>query len=393
MKKLFASIATVFLSVNVFAQPPQKMSYQAVIRNSNNDLVVNQNIGIQISILQGSVTGTPVYMETQTPGTNSNGLVTIEIGGGTPVTGTFSAIDWSADNYFIKTEIDPTGSANYTITGTSQLISVPYALYSYTAGTSSDAVKKTGNQTIAGNKTFTGTTTVPTPVNGTDAATKAYVDALQSQITALENKLISDGLIVTDLEGNIYSTVKIGKQTWMAENLKSTRYNDGTAIPLITDSNVWVEQLMEPGYCWYHNDEVTYKNTYGALYKHNTLQTSNICPTGWHVPNDDEWDTLLLKLDPNALPFYGSSIAGGKLKEAGTIHWLSPNTGATNETGFTALPGGYRYHDGTFVKIGQTGVWWSYNLSKRSMSYNDSNVSFAEGAEGSGYSVRCIKDN
>ncbi|MCK7526673.1 MAG: hypothetical protein MZV64_58280 [Ignavibacteriales bacterium] len=106
------------------------MSYQAVIRNSNGELVKNNSVGMQISILQGSATGTAVHVETHTATTNVNGLVTLEIGGGAPVTGTFSVIDWSTGIYFIKTETDLTGGTNYSITGTSQMLSVPYAMYS-----------------------------------------------------------------------------------------------------------------------------------------------------------------------------------------------------------------------------------------------------------------------
>lgn len=115
---------------SIFAQAPQKMSYQAVIRNSSNALVTNTQVGMQISILQGSASGTPVYVETQTPSTNANGLVSLEIGTGTIVTGTFAGINWAAGPYFIKTETDPTGGTAYTIAGTNELMSVPYALFS-----------------------------------------------------------------------------------------------------------------------------------------------------------------------------------------------------------------------------------------------------------------------
>ena len=135
MRKLFIIIAAVLLTVNVFAQSPQKMSYQAVIRNSSNVLITSKAVGMQISILQTSATGTNVYTETQTPTTNINGLVSIEIGGGTVVSGVFAAIDWSKGPYFIKTETDPTGGTNYNISGTSQLLSVPYALHAKTVET------------------------------------------------------------------------------------------------------------------------------------------------------------------------------------------------------------------------------------------------------------------
>jgi hypothetical protein len=136
MRKIYIIFLAVLLTASLVAQSPQKMSYQAVIRNNSDQLVTNNAVGMRISILQGSATGTPVYVETQTPATNSNGLATIEVGGGTPVTGTFSGIDWSSGVFFIKTETDPTGGINYTITGTSQLLSVPYALFAKTSGSS-----------------------------------------------------------------------------------------------------------------------------------------------------------------------------------------------------------------------------------------------------------------
>ena len=129
MKKIITICAALIITASAFAQTPQKMSYQAVIRNASNILVANSNVSMRISILQGSSSGTAVYVETQIPTTNTNGLVSIEIGGGTVVSGTFSAINWANGSYFIKTETDPTGGTNYTIIGTSQLLSVPYALH------------------------------------------------------------------------------------------------------------------------------------------------------------------------------------------------------------------------------------------------------------------------
>jgi len=133
MKNLYTFLAAILLTTTTFAQAPEKMSYQAVVRDSGDALVTNQVVGMQISILQTTATGTAVYVETHTETTNVNGLVTLEIGTGTPVTGTFAAIDWATGPYFIKIEIDPAGGTSYTITGTSQLLSVPYALHAKTA--------------------------------------------------------------------------------------------------------------------------------------------------------------------------------------------------------------------------------------------------------------------
>jgi len=130
MKRIYSILVAFFLTINVFAQAPHKMSYQAVIRKSNNTLLVSSPVGMQISILKGSATGTAVYVETQTTITNANGLVSLEIGTGLPITGTFAAINWATGPYFIKTETDPTGGTAYSITGTNELMSVPYALFS-----------------------------------------------------------------------------------------------------------------------------------------------------------------------------------------------------------------------------------------------------------------------
>jgi hypothetical protein len=134
MKKLYTFLASFLITLTLFAQAPEKMSYQAVVRDANNALIMNQAVGMKIQILQGSVSGTTVYEETQTPTSNDNGLVTLEIGTGTIVSGMFGTIDWSTGPYFIKTETDPTGATNYTISGTSQLMSVPYALYAKKSG-------------------------------------------------------------------------------------------------------------------------------------------------------------------------------------------------------------------------------------------------------------------
>jgi len=199
-------------------------------------------------------------------------------------------------------------------------------------------------------------------------------------------------LTATDYDGNVYKTVQIGNQIWMAENLKTIKYNDGTAIPLITDDEIW-NSLNTPGYCWYDNDQTTYKNKYGALYNWYTVDTKKLCPAGWHIPSNDEWITLIIFAG-------GDKIAGGKLKEAGIIHWNSPNFGADNETGFTALPGGTRNDGGIFTSIGYAGFWWSSNEFDTNdlgawgydMDFGTSWVYEYGNGKYRGRSVRCIKD-
>ena len=156
---------------------------------------------------------------------------------------------------------------------------------------------------------------------------------------------------VTDIDGNVYHTVKIGAQTWMVENLRTTRYNDGTAIPLVTGNTAW-GSLTTPGYCWYNNDQATYGSTYGALYNWYAVNRGKLCPTGWHVATDAEWTQLTDYLG-------GVWVAGGKMKEAGLSHWESPNEGATNSSGFTALPGGHRISAGSFYLLALHALFWS----------------------------------
>ena len=143
MKKIYTIAAALLITVGVWAQAPEKMSYQTVVRDATNTLVTAQTVGMQISILQGSAIGTAVYVETHTPNTNANGLASLEIGTGTVVSGDFITIDWATDIYFIKTETDPAGGSTYTITGTSQLVSVPYALHAKTAENVTGSITET----------------------------------------------------------------------------------------------------------------------------------------------------------------------------------------------------------------------------------------------------------
>jgi uncharacterized protein (TIGR02145 family) len=199
---------------------------------------------------------------------------------------------------------------------------------------------------------------------------------------------------VSDIDGNNYDTIVIGTQTWMKENLKTTRFNNGFPIPIVANDLEW-NNLTTPGYCWYDNS-LNNKTTYGALYNWYTLDSAsngyrNICPTNWHVPTDKDWFILTTYLG-------GESIAGGNLKEVGIIHWQKPNIGANNSTGFTGLPGGCRDFDGSFYVIGSYGFWWSSTdfviggAWCRYMSYDDVGAYSYARFEQDGFSVRCIKD-
>lgn len=210
-------------------------------------------------------------------------------------------------------------------------------------------------------------------------------------VTIESNSKIST---VEDIEGNSYTTVKIGDQWWMAENLKTTKLSDGASIPLISSSSEWLSMAADrkPAMSWYGNDTGN-KSVYGALYNWTAAGNDKLCPAGWHLPTEDEYFRLCLFIDPEAAIGYYSAIAGGALKEEGTSHWESPNTGATDEYGFTALPGGIRNVEGEFLNIGKAGSWWSDNgLSSINISNVDASAIFSEGGNEYGRSVRCIKN-
>lgn len=196
---------------------------------------------------------------------------------------------------------------------------------------------------------------------------------------------------ITDIDGNVYHSVIIGNQEWMVENLKTTKYRNGDPIPIIIDTTQWTN-LTSGAYCNYNND-TSNVTAYGRLYNWYAVNDSrNIAPAGWHVPSDADWTTLITFLGDSA-------VAGGKLKEADTTHWRSPNVGATNDSGFTALPGGYRAAPtGRFYHIRNLGFWWSATESNLAdawdiyLDYNEVYVHRNYNTKTYGFSVRCVKD-
>jgi uncharacterized protein (TIGR02145 family) len=210
---------------------------------------------------------------------------------------------------------------------------------------------------------------------------------------------------VTDVEGNVYYTVTVNNRVWMAENLKTTKYADGSPIALLESQSSWYASTdTAMAYCWYNND-INNKSTYGALYNWrgamkgnpgiiiNPADRQGACPDGWHVPDITEWTELINNLG-------GDSIAGGKLKETGTKHWKNLNTGATNQSSFTGLPGGYRSKNGIFESLGNSGYWWSSSedpdasgmASVRGVwgSVKHSNLGYS--SKGDAVAIRCIKN-
>ena len=195
---------------------------------------------------------------------------------------------------------------------------------------------------------------------------------------------------VSDIDGNVYETVAIGNQVWMAENLRTTRLNDGTEIKLLSKTQEW-NSTADPALSWYNNDSSLFKVPYGALYNGFAATIENICPAGWHVPDSEEWRVLIDFLG-------GTETAGGKLKVDGLTQWHSPNTGADNSSSFSALPAGMRYFEGTFSSLSYFTAFWSASEADNgshyfvSLSYLDSRAALSSKSKKQGFSIRCIRD-
>jgi len=201
---------------------------------------------------------------------------------------------------------------------------------------------------------------------------------------------------VTDIDGKIYQTVKIGKQVWMAENLAVTQYNNGESIPEVTDASTWY-RLESPGFCWYNNDSARFGKAYGALYNYHAIQSGRLCPDGWRIPTSDDYKTLLSHLDPSSdfVKHEASSIAGGKMKSRDSAYWAPPNVEASNESGFSALPGGCRSYAGNFSMAGSFGYYGAAD-NNTSLALRSATGSAFLRDKVSGYvgvSVRCIKED
>ena len=195
---------------------------------------------------------------------------------------------------------------------------------------------------------------------------------------------------VTDIDGNVYKTVTIGEQVWMAENLRVTKFNDGTDIKLVEDNKEW-RNTNTTAFSWYDNDSSLFGKQYGALYNGYAAENKKLCPTGWHVPSVNNFLKLIDTL--------GDTLtAGGKLKSTDVSQWHEPNEGANNSSRFSALPAGMRYFEGTFSSVSYfTGYWSSIEVNADtstfiSLSYLNSKVIFNEGSKNLGFSIRCVKN-
>jgi len=516
------TLCFLLLTLVVNAQtPPNAFNYSAVARNAAGQPIATTTIGIQVSILKTSPTGASQYSENHFVNTDAFGLFNLVIGAGAVQSGSMATIDWSIDNYYLKVGMDAAGGTNFLTMGTTQLLSVPYAMYAKSAGSvnggsgfsgnyndltnvptnvssfNNDAGYVTnenqqlsvstigdtlylqnggfviipgisaantpaqlatlsttaatsitdisavfgGNITNNGGATITArgvvwsTSQTPTLSNnlgstvdgsGTGSFTSNLISltanttyyvrayATNSAGTAYGNEVsftttVGGGGIVTNpgsgvtFNGYTYASIVLGNgQEWMSENLRTTTYANGDPIPNVTDNTQWLN--LTTGAWSHYNNDSQYENPYGKLYNWLTVaDPRNVCPTGWHVPTDTEYNTLIGYLDPSFDPLVydgsQSASAGDMMKSTGTQYWQNPNTSATNESGFSGLPGGNRNGIGEFSGIGESGTWWSSaafantnNAWNRGMHYNNGDVTRYYDDKQIGFSVRCLKD-
>jgi len=250
---------------------------------------------------------------------------------------------------------------------------------------------KISGNTVSGKYTFTATSNNNTPMEVNNGLFENIM--LEGINTPLFNPNLTYGTM-TDQDGNVYKTITIGTQTWMAENLRTTKYNDGTAIPNITDNNVWNGLLYEAtgAYCAYKNTiNIDSISILGLLYNWYAVNTGKLAPAGWHVPSSNEWTTLINYLG-------GAEVAGGKMKETGNMHWGSSDTSIDNSSGFTALPSGNRMDYGLFRDMDTHSHYWSTTVESEyyvwyyDIGYSGTYIFRNSYWRNSGYAVRCLKD-
>ncbi len=318
------------------AQAPALIPYQAVARNGSGQALSNATINARFTIHDGTATGVAVWQEMQTVTTSALGLFTASLGTSVPLTG----VNWGSGDKFMQVEIDL--GQGFLDLGTQQMLSVPYALYGNAAGNGIAGVSTTGDTLFMANGNYLIVPGISAANDnsgggGTTTGTTEHTCGAAN----VHNPNLTYGSM-TDQEGNVYKTIVIGTQEWMAENLNTSIYRNGDAISTnLNPSDWWTDTT---GAWTYYNNDANYACPFGKLYNWYTgVDSRQLCPTGWHVPSEMEWQTLVNFLDPAAEPW--SNVAGAKMKSIGTLQaadgfWNSPNTEATNSSGFSAIPGG-----------------------------------------------------
>ena len=421
MKKLFTLFVFV-ITITTFAQAPQGFNYQATVRNNTGDLIVNTNVYFKFNVMQGTQTSLPVFTEVHYVPTDDLGQVTLIIGQGTATTGTFLELDWSLGSYYLGIELD-TGNG-YVARCTTQLLSVPYALYAENSGNSMPTTPSL--ETVLAESNSANSQQIKDlldPTEAQDAVTKNYADTqfyTQSEVDAMISSLQSqiDGLnagndtgTVTDQDGNSYDYITYGDQDWTVENAEMVTYRDGTEIPQVTDNTEW-QNLTTGAWSYFNNDPTKprFYNWYAVMGIHDTdpnTPNKEFAPEGWHVPTDAEWTTLENHLIANGYN-YDDTTEGNKIAKsmASTTGWnSSTESGAigndqslNNSSDFNALPEGIRYASGNFNNTGKNCIFWSStenvtdNPWNRDLDLNFSYLNRYDIDKSYGYSVRFVRD-
>ncbi len=402
---------------SVLGQFPEKFNYQAVLRDDAGQEMVLEDVSVKLSILKGDMDGPQVFTETHEVTTNEFGLVTLVVGSINPL----SDVNFSADSYFVEIRV------NGHLMGVSQLASVPYALHSQT----SDDTFSGDYEDLLNVPDLTSFIEIEDPESGdmlyfTEEGWESLPVGDEGQILSVVDGMpawIDDPpTTVTDVEGNVYQTVVIGNQEWMAENLRTSKYRDGTDIPGGLSNADWQSQ-DEGAYALYpHNNvdgidsEQEMIEAYGKLYNWYAVDDSKgLCPEGWYVPTDSDWtqlvDYLLDNVDDIDTDNVGNvlkscrqvdSPLGGDCDTADHPRWNSHGTHyGTDDFGFSAFPAGRRRPDGSFAFIvGMTGFWWSsseYSSEDtywiRDLRHTTGGVTRNDFEAINGFSVRCVRES
>ena len=417
MKKIYIFLCLVIAALTQLqAQTPQGFNYQATVRNTTGELIINSNVYFKFNVIQGSQTAVPVFTETHYVPTDDLGQVTLIIGEGTANTGVFSEIDWSLGSYFLGIELSINGDNDYVAMGTTQLLSVPFALYAANSGNATPATPDLeavlAENNSANNQQIKN---LQDPTDTQDAVTKNYTYS-KAEVNALIANLQSqidntETTSVTDIDGNTYDYITYGTQVWTVDNAAMVTYRDGTPIPQVTGATEW-SNLTTGAWAYYDNDSTKGKlyNWYAIVGIHDTdpdTPNKEFAPEGWHVSSDAEWTTLEEYLIANDYNYDGTTT-GNKIAKsiASTTGWnTSTDLGAVgndqslnNSSGFNAFPEGNRDDSGSFLNEGSNAIFWSSTETSTSYAWNrdlylnNSYLSRDPPNEQNGFSVRFVRN-
>ena len=417
MKKFYAILCLAIASLTQLqAQAPQGFNYQATVRNTTGELIVNSNVYFKFNVIQGAQAAVPVFTETHYVPTDDLGQVTLIIGEGTANTGVFSEIDWSLGSYNLGIQLSINGPNDYVAMGTTQLLSVPYALYAANSGNATATTPDLGSVLAQNNSASDQQIkNLQDPTDAQDAATKNYTYS-KAEVNALIANLQSqidntEAASVTDQDGNTYDYLTYGDQVWTVENAAMVTYRDGTPIPQVTDPTEWTN-LTTGAWCYYNNDETKPRlyNWYAVMGIHEaetTTPNKEFAPEGWHVSSDTEWTTLVEYLIANGYNYDGTTTENKLAKAmASTTGWnSSTGTGVpgndqslNNSSGFNAVPVGTLGTSGSFNYEGSNAFFWSSTEDDtniawyRFLSLNDSDFFRNYTYKQLGLSVRFVRD-